>query len=53
MDLDITEMFDVFMNLKGKNEDKPRPPYTPPYTQKKFICGCDEMYKVIDNQSGM
>jgi len=41
-------MFDVAMNLNGKNEDQSRTPYI----QKKFMCGCDEMYKVIDNQSG-
>jgi transcription initiation factor TFIIB len=48
MDPDLTEMFDVAMNLNGKNEDQSRTPYI----QKKFMCGCDETYKVIDNQSG-
>lgn len=52
-DLNLNELFALIMNLnkehKETNEDQSS---ITPYTQDKFICKCDEMYKIIDAQSG-
>lgn len=50
--MDINEMFDLYMNLNKEKEKEKDKEDAKPYTQNKFLCECDEMYKIIDTESG-
>ena len=42
----------MFMNLNIEHNETNEDQSTKPYAEDKFMCKCDEMYKIIDTQSG-